>query len=178
MTITFLPQPDVIQRGKGGVTRLMKKRPTKWNGWVARRFLRTLASTCNVSRSAAAAGVTHTTVYDRRRSDSAFAARWEAALARGHAELEMALLRGAIAAMEGEPVEPDSPLPPVTVSEAIMLLRYHDRSVGRPGKAMGRAAPRPDTEKLRESILRKVMAIRRHRLKELEAAMVRLGPLP
>lgn len=55
-------------------------------------FLNHLAETSNVKASAAAASVTQTLVYKRRRTDPAFAQAWYAALAEGYDTLEMELL--------------------------------------------------------------------------------------
>lgn len=54
-----------------------------------RRFFAALADTSNVSESCTIAGVGKATVYDLRRRDQAFAAKWIEALCEGYDNLEM-----------------------------------------------------------------------------------------
>ena len=60
-------------------------------GWKP-AFLEALAETSNVTLAAERANVPTRTVYKRRRSDRAFAAKWLAALREGYDNLEMELL--------------------------------------------------------------------------------------
>ncbi|WP_375402060.1 hypothetical protein [uncultured Sphingomonas sp.] len=62
-------------------------------------FLTELGTSCNVKRAAGAVGASQSAFYALRRSDEAFAAAWEEALATGYARLEAELLA---AALEGE----------------------------------------------------------------------------
>ncbi len=179
MTITFVPDRLVIQRWKGGAAKRVRKRPQAWTDLVEKTFLEAFAGSCNVHWSAAQAGVDVTVIYNRRRKDAAFAARMQAAREQGYADLEMALVRDAADAMEGVLFDPgERRFPNITPTDAIKLLKFHARAVGRPGKRMGVAPKRVTHEELQDIILRRVKAIRAHRLRELEAAMVALGPLP
>ena len=179
MTITVVPDRFVIQRWKGMAAKRVRKRPQAWTDLVEVKFLEALASSCNVNWSAAQAGVDPTVIYNRRRKDPAFAKRMLAAREQGYAELEMALVRDAADAMEGVSFDPgDRRFPDIPPTDAIMLLKYHAHAAGRPGKRMGYLPKPRSNEELREGILRKIEAIRRHRLKELEAALIELGPLP
>lgn len=63
-------------------------------GWRA-KFLRKLAETSNVTKSANAAKVDTSTVYRLRADDAEFAREWREALAQGFDTLEMDLLRRA-----------------------------------------------------------------------------------
>jgi hypothetical protein len=65
-----------------------------------RRFLESLAATCNVTESAKAAGVVVNTVYNCRMKSPAFRAAWEQALEQGYARLEAAMLAQAAAAID------------------------------------------------------------------------------
>ncbi|NCP12376.1 MAG: hypothetical protein GW859_10600 [Sphingomonadales bacterium] len=83
--------------------RPLQRKKVKKNGWTKERrkiFLRTLAATCNVSRSVAAAGKSIGTAYRLRHRDEEFAAQWQAALLVGYERLEAALLRRAIETVE------------------------------------------------------------------------------
>ena len=68
-------------------------------------FLDQLAATCNVTLAGEACGSSHAALYRRRRKDSAFMQRWDAALVQGYADLESLLIRWACDALEG--VAPD-----------------------------------------------------------------------
>ena len=81
----------MISRGKAG----LQERPVKKTGWTkARRtaFLEMLATTCNVGRSAKAAGMTASTAYRLRNRDGGFAQLWAAAVAAGSERLKERLL--------------------------------------------------------------------------------------
>lgn len=55
-------------------------------------FFSELADTCNVVRSAKAAGFTANWAYRKRKMDAAFRAGWARAIAEGYAKLELVLL--------------------------------------------------------------------------------------
>jgi hypothetical protein len=156
--------PHVIERHKGRKPKLM--RPTNDKRWSAEAeavFLEALGASCNVRWSAAQAGFTTSVVYRQRIRRPDFAERWEEALQQGYARLEMALVRSAADTMEGIPLEPEHPIPPTTVAEALNLLKLHAANVGRPGYVFGHHAPTRSMAELREGIQRKIDAIRRHR---------------
>ena len=66
-----------------------KRLPKGWKD----KFLTEQAQTSNVSAAARKAGVETTAVYKTRRSDAEFYRHWQEALAEGHDNLEMDLLR-------------------------------------------------------------------------------------
>jgi len=59
-------------------------------------FLATLAETCNLVRSARAAGFSANWAYRKRRRDAGFRAGWAMAVREGYAKLELVLLERAI----------------------------------------------------------------------------------
>lgn len=135
----------------------------RWTDAAEALFLDTLASSCNVKLSAAAAGFSKEALYRRRRTDPDFADRWQAALEQGYVRLEMLLLEGATTRAEGDDRK-DLPFPDMTVREAIVILQLHRASVkgdGTTRHAGWRARPR-SLDEVRDSILRKLEAIARH----------------
>ena len=69
-------------------------------GWTAAKeaiFFRELATVCNVSSALRACGMSRRSsdVYDRRRNDASFRARWEAAVDEGYALLDLEMLERA-----------------------------------------------------------------------------------
>ncbi|MCP8891854.1 hypothetical protein [Sphingomonas faeni] len=88
----------------GGSHHVVQVRAVRRDGWTAARrtaFLAVLATTCNVTMSAAKVGMSRTTAQALRQRDPAFAARWAAALASGYDRLEEGLLAVTIAGLQG-----------------------------------------------------------------------------
>lgn len=86
----------------GGSHRVLQVRAVQANGWTkAKRatFLAALAMTCNVTSSAAAAGMKRRGASALKQRDPLFAAQWAAALASGYERLEEGLLAVAIAGL-------------------------------------------------------------------------------
>lgn len=77
----------------------MAKRRVRGDRWSARAeaaFIAALAESCNVTMSAAAAGVSVSGAYRRRSKDAAFRGKWSEALATGYAQLELEMLERAL----------------------------------------------------------------------------------
>ena len=103
-----------------------------------KRFLAELARTSHVSRSAARAGVSLSTVYLWRSNDDGFRRRWLRALAAGYELLEMEMLQRARGGIErkiyhrGEPVD--------TVREYDDTLAFRLLALHKQTAALARAA--------------------------------------
>ncbi|WP_444857355.1 hypothetical protein [Sphingosinicella sp.] len=161
--------------GKDG-PQLIRSAGARWTDEAEGVFLDRLAASCNVSYAAACAGFSTVTAYRRRRRDPGFAERWQAALAQGYARLEAGLLRAACATFaaderpdeEGEDAlfvpDPEIPFLPMSVAEAIAILKLHRASVdGAPARYPGwRGRPR-SLEEVHASILTKLHAIEAQR---------------
>lgn len=149
--------------GKDG-PQIVSSRGRRWTDEAEAVFLDSLAASCNVTASAAAAGFSTEAIYRRRRNDPAFAERWQAALDQGYARIEMMLVKRADDALAGHMPDPETPLLPMTVKDAIAILQLHRGSVkGGEVRLPGwRARPR-SIEEVRESILRKLTAVERAR---------------
>ena len=87
-------------------------------------FLEKLAETSNVRESCEHAGVTATTVYDLRRKDPGFAAKWREALLEGYDNLEMETLHRLRAG-------PSREGPKFDIANSLRLLIAHRESVAR-----------------------------------------------
>ena len=85
-----------------GKTRLKERRasPQTITDEQIEAFFLALADTCNVVRSAKAAGFSAWWAYRRRKFDAAFRNGWAAAVREGYAKLELVLLERA---MKGTP---------------------------------------------------------------------------
>ena len=78
------------------------RRATKHSWTKAKKelFLSVLAETCNVTRACAAADVSVTHVYRKKKSDAAFRANWLAAISTAYTRLELVLLERAFDGVE------------------------------------------------------------------------------
>jgi hypothetical protein len=131
-------------------------------------FLDHLAATCNVTASAAVAGVCVGTVYAERRRNAAFREAWRVALEQGYARLEAALLERAERGLDrpfdglrtgpgadggaGVPAEADW-------NRAMDLMRQHQRGLAGVPHRGGHRIRRVGTEALEQRIVRKLKAI-------------------
>lgn len=160
--------------GKDG-PQLIRTTGQRWSEEAEDRFLDTLAASCNVSAAAEAAGFTRFTCYKHRRRDPGFAKRWDAALEQGAARIRALLLQRAIEALEGFAPDQDTPIPNMTVKEALAVLAAHDRRLsGGPRSRREWARPR-SLDEMRDSILRKLEAIAPSPLPLLDRARDMLG---
>ena len=131
-----------------------------WNEEREQVFLDALGASCNVTLAAQACGLSKGALYWRRRVDPGFADRWQAALSQGYVRVEMLLLDLAENTLAGRAPDPDSPIPAMTVKEAMNLLQLHAATAHKTGNGRRhwRARPR-ELEEVRESILARFEAI-------------------
>ena len=167
------PAGTLLRGGKDGLQRV-ESRGKRWTDAAEAAFLDALAASCNVTHAARATGFSKEAIYKRRSNDPAFAARWQAALAQGYARIEMLLVRRATEALEGIAPDPGTPIPQMSVRDALAILQLHRASAtGEGGRHPGwRARPR-SLDEMRDSILAKLEAIERRRREDAAA-----GPEP
>ncbi len=157
------PEGTIMRAGGKDGPQLISSRGRRWTDEAEEIFLDSLGASCNVTLSAKATGFSREAIYKRRRRDPRFAERWQAALAQGYARLEAALVKAAIDTMEGNTPDPDSPIPTMSVRDAIAVLKLHRDSVHGEGKRPGwRGRPR-SLDEVKQSILRKLSALHRVR---------------
>lgn len=149
---------ESIGRGKTGRVQVRRTRKNGWTGARRAAFLDHLAASCNVARSAEAAGMKGDSAYALRRKDPDFAEAWNAALAAGYARLEGMLIERAA----GGPSDPGAPA--IDSELALSLLRHHR------GPLQGR--PRGGGPKPRVASMEEVRAAI---AKQLKALNKRLG---
>jgi hypothetical protein len=149
---------QVRAAGKDG-PQVIRSTGGRWSDEAEAVFLDHLAASCNVAAAADACGFSCAAVYKRRRRDPAFARRWQAALEQGAQRLNALLLQRAIEALEGFAPDPDTPIPEMTVKDALAILGHHRREVeGGPRSRRQWARPR-SLDEMRDSILAKLAAI-------------------
>lgn len=153
-----------LRYGPTGKPQRVKSHGYHWCAATEDAFFEVLAASCNVSLAAATVGFATPTVYRYRQLRPEFAARWQAALETGYARLEMELLRAATDSLADAPFGPDRPIPKMTVEQAMNVLRAHRHEVRGAGKrGPGAGAQRRRLEDVRDSITKKVAAIRNQR---------------
>ncbi|WP_294120859.1 hypothetical protein [Sphingomonas sp.] len=149
-----------------GKTRLKKRRasPQTITPEQIETFFATLADTCNVVRSAKAAGFAANWAYRRRKFDAAFRNGWVAAVREGYAKLELVLLERAI---KGTPKlvrtakGTDRVMREYSTALAVALLRRH-------AETADNAAFEPSGDELRE--IRERILEKLRRLKQRDEA--------
>lgn len=157
------PRGTCLRAGGKDGPQLIESRGHRWTQEAEDIFLDALASSCNYTLAAKRTGFSREAIYKRRRRDPAFAQRCQAAKAQGYARIEALLIEAAERALEGRPPDPDSPIAPMTVADAINILKLHRASVKGEGNSPGwRARPR-SLEEVSDSILRKLAAFERAR---------------
>ena len=153
---------DIVE----GKTRLKARRasPQTITDEQVEIFFETLADTCNVVRSAKAAGFTANWAYRKRKFDAGFREGWASALAEGYAKLELVLMERAI---KGTPKlvrasgGKDRTMREYSPTLAISLLKRHSET------ALNADRRQPDEDELaevRERILEKLERMREREL--------------
>ena len=162
----FLDGVELVVRGSGGSgggrrMQIGRARAHQWTARVERRFLAALSATCNVKAACAEVGLAHSSAYAHRKRWIAFATAWDEAIKEGYMRIEAALIERGCNIFSSMDDVPLSPIPTMTVAEAIHLLHMHKNIArgigGRPGKSW-QEKPR-SLDEVRDSILRKLDAI-------------------
>ena len=128
-------------------------------------FFETLADTCNVVRSAKAAGFTPNWAYRKRKTDAAFRNGWAQAVREGFAKLELVLLERA---MVGTPKlvrtsrGGDRVMREYSTSLAVALLKRHAATAD----AAQYQPSEDELTEVRERILEKLEGLKRRRATE------------
>lgn len=178
---------ETIRRGRGGRLQIVATRQGKWTKAKEALFLDAMRQCGNVAASARAVGMSESSVWTRRREWPGFRKKMEEALDEAEAVLEFRLATfgnnvGAGAAAEGaegtvtfphggasmssEGRKSDCP-PPFDPEFALRFLKWREekrRGRGQRGRG-GRGRKEPSIEEVRDEVLRRLAAIRRHREK-------------
>lgn len=156
-----MPKSLVLIGGKKPQLRKTSKR--NWTKGKAQTFLSVLAETCNVTRACAAAGVSVTHVYRKKKSDAGFRAGWLAAIAIAYQQLELVLLERAFNGIEKRQS---------ARAGETRVMREYSNTLGMALLKLHRdtasdaefEAPQDEVEEVRERLIRKLQ-----RLKERDA---------
>jgi hypothetical protein len=152
-------QEELIVRNSKNGAQLVRAGPGRWSRRIERAFLDQYAQSGCIRRAARAAGVSATIIHYRKRLYPGFAADCAAAEARAKERLQGLVTAAGIASFDPDYAEED--LPKVSVAEAIAILRLKGSAPATGGGAKTR--PPPSIEQVRDEVLRRIAAIRRHR---------------
>jgi hypothetical protein len=163
----------VLRRSKRSGAQLVKAGKGRWSAKAERAFLASLGETGCIRRAARAAGFSTTAIHNRLNNYPGFAEAAQAAIRQAKADLESMVLSAGIATFDpaaaATAADEDDTRPRVTVAEAIAFLRLNASAKGgAKGGAKGAANGRrpieePSIEEVRDEVLRRIAAIRRHR---------------
>jgi hypothetical protein len=159
---------DTIRRGKRGRLQLVSSGEDRWNAAVERRFLEALRACGSVRGAARAVGFSEGTIWERRRKWPAFAKALEVLLDEAELALEFRLgCLGSDVAPTREDEPGESEVPPVEEvkfdpDSAMRFLKWREEKRRGRGRWAPRAKP-PSIEQVTEKIVRRVLAIKRHR---------------
>ncbi len=158
-----LNQALVARKTKHG-TQLVRAAPGRWSDAAEQTFLAELLRTGCARAGSRACGISTSALYKRRAKYPDFAAAWAATEALAKERIPALLSAAAIAALDPE-IE-DEGLPKVDVDQAIAIARLKCGGAAE-AKRRGRwIRKEPSIEEVRDEVLRRVAAIRRHRERE------------
>ncbi|WP_373475647.1 hypothetical protein [Sphingorhabdus sp.] len=147
----------ITQSANGVPRRTQRAGPNGWTRAEEKRFLDTLATTCNVTMACAAAGHNRPSAYTRRNKWTPFAKEWAEALKIGLQAMEVRLLYDAIDQTDNYYIGVPREIRPGRFDEAIRLLSFYEKRRGHQRVAWNRAPV--DVEAVKESIIRKAEAL-------------------
>jgi len=160
---------NMIRRGKRGRLQLVSTGEDRWNAAVERRFLEALRVCGSVRGAARAVGFSEGAIWDRRRKWPAFANALEQLLDEAELALEFRLASEGsdIVPAEEAPGTEESAAPPMQGAPfdpdfAMRFLKWREEKRRGRGRWAPRAKP-PSIEQVTEKIVRRVLAIKRHR---------------
>lgn len=151
---------DLVLRASKRGDQLVAVSPGRWSARKEAIFLAELRRTGNVRRAARACRLSTNALYYRRNAYPDFAARWDRMLAEARQRIPDLLNAAAIASLDPDAADEDLPL--VDVKDAIAICRMKGWG-GEGGRRRRHARPEPTIEEVRDEVLRRIAAIRRHR---------------
>jgi len=153
--------PELVPRASKRGCQLVRAAPGRWSAAVEEAFFAALARTGCVRSAAALARISTTALYYRRKKYPACAARWDATLAQAKQRIPELLNAAAIASLD--PEIGGEGLPIVNVDQAIAIARLKCGEGGTARKRSRYVPPEPTVEEVRDEVMRRIAAIRRHR---------------
>ena len=146
--------------GGGAAPKMRAQGKRDWNSEKEEAYVNALAETCNYTAAAAAAGVSTSSAWKRRKTNAKFRASCREAVAAGYQRLELALLDRALNGSEKIVTRKDGSEERVREypnAVALTLLRLHRETA-----AEVENEPEPvDIEEVRERLFNKLQRLRK-----------------
>ena len=146
--------------GKDG-PQLIRSDGHRWTEEAEQLFLDCLAASNNATWAAEQCGFSREAIYARARRDPSLAEKMAAARALSHGRIEEGLTREAEDFLAGKPPDPDRPGPPMTIQDAINILKLNRPGRDSEGRRPAWPARRRTLDEVHESILAKLSALAR-----------------
>jgi hypothetical protein len=156
----------ITQSPNGAPSRTQRAGPNGWTRADEKRFLDTLATTCNVTLACAAAGHDRSSAYTRRNKWTPFAKEWEEALKIGLQAMEIRLLYDALDQTDDYYVGIPREIRLDRYGDAIQLLAYHHKYRGERRTAWNTGPV--DVEAVKMSIIRQADALEAERARQTD----------
>ncbi len=151
---------ELVLRTTRNGSQLVSAAPGRWSARIEAAFRAALRRTGCVRRAAEASGLSTNALYYRRDKYPDFAAAWAADEAHARDTIPGLLAAATIASLDPEIGGGEEPR--VNVDQAIAIARLNGR--GGAGGRRGRPLrPEPSIEEVRDEILQRIRAIKRHR---------------
>lgn len=167
-------ESDLSPQGRVGVGPQVKRiGAERWGRRKEELFFAELAATANVTRAAAAAGVSTQAVYNRRLKHALFRAKWEAVVRTARSAIDLYLVEEAKKTFEPEAcglIVPASPS--VSIDQAIKIAQLNSRIKGDgeafsdPFAEQAALMTEDDVQALRDRVLLKLERLAQRRIAE------------
>ena len=156
------PRALIARRSKSGEAQVVRVGEGRMTPEDDETFFVHLAAGFGVRHSARVIGFSTTALYRRKQQDPGFAARWKAAREEGLERNDELLIDAVPLALDPEIIAAVEEAPRPSIAEAIRIVSLY-RPLGTGGR-VGRGVPAPPSiEAVRDEVLERLRAIRRHR---------------
>jgi len=129
----FLDGEELVVRGsRGRPVQVARARLRQWTPRIEERFLQLLGQTCNLRLALKSVGLSASSLHEHRKRWPAFDERCELAIAAGYERIDRGLTAEAIRLLDpevaaGAPPPEERAIAPMSVDDAIRLVRLHER---------------------------------------------------
>lgn len=152
----------IIKRGAGKARpQIIEVKGRRWSAKAEAEFLACLSTGANVSRAIRECNFSRSTIYNRRTNYPEFAAKWAEAKEMAWDHLDTLLIENGTNLLEGVPIPEGNPIPQMTMSEVIAIVGRRKAAGKQGGAHAGRPLEPSEGEAAKQSILRKVAALRK-----------------
>lgn len=159
------PRALIARRSKRGEAQIVRVGEGRMTPEDEETFFVHLAAGFGVRHSARVIGFSTTALYSRKRKDPAFEARWKQAREEGLERNDSLLIDAVPLALDPEIIAAVEDAPRPSIAEAIRIVSLY-RPRGSSGGGGRNVPPAPSIEAVRDDVLERLRAIRRHRAAE------------